>query len=298
MLERHEVEAFLTLAEELHFGRTAERLRVSTARISQTIAKLERRAGVPLFNRTSRRVELTPVGQQLYEDMRPAWDQISSAFERTIASGRGLTGTLRVAFVGAAGGQLLVGATELFRQRQPTCEVRLREAQMTDLMPWLRHGETDLALGTFPVDEPGIATGPVLVSEARMLAVPVGHPFACRSSVCMEDLARVTLLQLPDTLPGSLRDDRTPRTTPAGRPIDLGPTGATFTEILTLIGAGRGVFPVGAQARRYYARPDVTYIPFSDAPPLQWGLLWRADNTTARVRAFTQAAHDLINDRT
>ncbi|RSN56727.1 LysR family transcriptional regulator [Actinomadura sp. WAC 06369] len=297
MLERHEVEAFLTLAEELHFGRTAERLRVSTARISQTIARLERRAGVPLFNRTSRRVELTPVGQQLYEDLRPAWDQIGSAFERTIAIGRGLTGTLRVAFVGAAGGQLLAGATELFRQRQPTCEVRLREAQMTDLMPWLRDGETDLALGTFPVDEPGIATGPVLVSEARMLAVPVGHPFASRPTVSMEDLARVTLLQLPDTLPDSLRDDRTPHTTPSGRPIDLGPTGATFNEILTLIGAGRGVFPVGAQARRYYARPDVAYIPFSDAPPLQWGLLWRADNTTARVRAFTQAAHDLINDR-
>ena len=58
MLERHELEAFLTLAEELHFGRTAERLRVSTARISQTIAKLERRIGVPLFNRTSRRVVL------------------------------------------------------------------------------------------------------------------------------------------------------------------------------------------------------------------------------------------------
>ncbi|OLT27309.1 LysR family transcriptional regulator [Actinomadura sp. CNU-125] len=298
MLERHEVEAFLTLAEELHFGRTAERLRVSTPRISQTIAKLERRAGVPLFNRTSRRVELTPVGQQLYEGLRPAWDQIRSAFEQAVASGRGLTGTLRVAFVGAAGGQLLAGATELFRQRQPTCEVRLREAQMTDLMPWLRHGETDLALGTFPVDEPGIATGPVLVSEARMLAVPVGHPFASRPSVRMEDLARVTLLQLPDTLPDSLRDDRTPHTTPSGRPIDLGPTGATFNEILTLIGAGRGVFPVGAHAKRYYARPDVAYIPFSDARPLHWGLLWRADNTTARVRAFAQAAHDLVNDRT
>lgn len=61
MLERHELEAFLTLAEELHFGRTAERLHVSTARISQTIAKLERRTGVPLFVRTSRRVEPTAV---------------------------------------------------------------------------------------------------------------------------------------------------------------------------------------------------------------------------------------------
>ncbi|WP_433226779.1 LysR family transcriptional regulator [Microtetraspora malaysiensis] len=296
MLERHEVEAFLTLAEELHFGRTAERLHVSTARISQTIAKLERRAGVPLFNRTSRRVEPTAVGRRLYEDLRPAWDQITSAFEQAIASGRGLTGTLRVAFVGAAGGQLLAGATELFQQRQPDCDVRLREAQMVELMPWLRDGEIDLALATFPFDEPGIATGPVLISEARMLAVPIRHPFARRSSVCLEDLARATLLQLPGTLPDSLRDDRTPRTTPSGRPIEPGPSAATFNEMLTLIGAGRGVFPVGAHARRYYARPDVAYIPLDDAPPLRWGLLWRADNATARVHAFTQAAYDLINE--
>ncbi len=293
MLERHELEAFLTLAEELHFGRTAERLRVSTARISQTIAKLERRIGVPLFDRTSRRVELTPLGRRLHEEVRPAWQQITSAFERAVAAGRGLTGTLRVAFVGAAGGQLLVGAAELLRQRDPGCDVQLREAQMVDLMPWLRAGQVDVALGTFPVEESGIATGPVLVSEARLLAVPSGHPFARRESVSLEDLARVPLLQLPGTLPDSLREDRTPRTTPSGRVIEPGPSAATFNEMLTLVGAGHGVFPVGAQTRRYYLRPDVAYIPFSDAPPLRWGLLWRADNSTARVRAFVRAAGDM-----
>jgi DNA-binding transcriptional LysR family regulator len=298
VLERHELEAFLTLAEELHFGRTAERLRVSTARISQTIAKLERRAGVPLFTRTSRRVELTAVGRQLYEEARPAWDQITTAFEQAINTGRGLTGMLRVAFVGAAAGQLLVGATELFRQRQPDCDVQLREAQMVDLMPWLRNDQVDLALGTFPIHEPDIDTGPVLVSEARMLAVPSQHPFARRRSLSLEDLARVKLLQLPDTLPESLREDRTPRTTPSGRPIEAGPSASTFNEMLTLIGAGHGVFPVGAQARRYYARPDVAYIPMSDAPPLRWGLIWRADHATARVRAFAQAAYDLLRDQT
>jgi DNA-binding transcriptional LysR family regulator len=67
---RHELEAFLTLAEELHFGRTAARLHVSTARISQTIRSLELRVGVRLFERTSRRVSLLPVGQQLLEDLR------------------------------------------------------------------------------------------------------------------------------------------------------------------------------------------------------------------------------------
>ena len=67
---RHELEAFLTLAEELHFGRTAARLHVSTARISQTIRALELRVGMRLFARTSRRVSLLPVGQQLLDDLR------------------------------------------------------------------------------------------------------------------------------------------------------------------------------------------------------------------------------------
>ena len=295
MLERHELEAFLTLAEELHFGHTADRLRVSTARVSQTIRKLERRVGVPLFNRTSRRVELSPVGRQLYADLRPAWTQIAAGLTRAIETGRGFTGTLRVSFTDAAGGQLLAGISELFREHHPDCDVQIREAQLAELMPWLRDGTVDLALATFPVHEPGIVAGPVLVSESRFLAVPIGHPFGRRDTLCLEDLATVTMLQLPDTLPESLRADRTPDTTPSGQPIRPGRAAATFHELLTLVGAGHGVVPVGANVRRYYARPDVAYVHLHDAPPLQWGLLWRADNATARVRAFADAAHDHIS---
>ncbi|MEV4313222.1 LysR family transcriptional regulator [Actinocrispum sp. NPDC049592] len=295
MLERHEIEAFLAVAEELHFGRAAERLRVSTARISQTIRKLERRVGVPLFNRTSRRVELSSVGRRFEEDLRPAWDRVGDALTRAVETGRGFAGTLRVCFTGAAGGQLLVGVTELFRERHPECSVEIREAQMAELMPWLRDGVVDLALATFPVDEPSIVSGPVLVSEARLLAVPVGHRFAARDALSIEDLAGVTLLGLPDTLPESLRADRTPTVTPSGRTIRHGRSAATFQEMLTMVGAGEGVFTVGASVRRYYTRPDVAYVPLHDAPPLQWGLLWRADSATARVRGFNEAARELAS---
>ncbi|WP_327128887.1 LysR family transcriptional regulator [Streptomyces sp. NBC_01727] len=298
MLERHELDAFLALAEELHFGRTAERLHLSTTRVSQTIAKLERRVGVLLFNRTSRRVELTAIGRQLEEELRPAWIQIAAAFGRAVDAGRGLTGTLRVAFVGAASGQLLAGAAELFRGREPGCEVRLREAQMADVFPWLRDGEVDIALTHHPVDEPGLVCGPVLVREARMLAVPSGHPFARRESLSLEDLARVRLLRLPENVPASLQRNCTPRVTPAGRPIEHGPATATFNEMLTLIGAGQGAFTVGAQVRRYYARPDVAYVPISDAPPLEWALQWRADATTARIRTFNESALMLVGGPT
>lgn len=295
MLERHELDAFLTLADELHFGRTAERLHLSTARVSQTIAKLERRVGVPLFHRTSRRVELSAVGRQLAEEVGPAWAQIAAAFERAVDTGRGLTGTLCVAFVDAAGGQLLAGAAELLREREPGCEVRLREARLVDVFPWLRDGEVDLALTYRPVDEPGLVAGPVLVREARMLAVASGHPFARRQSVSLEDLGRVRLLRLPETVPDSLQRNCTPRATPAGRPIEHGPATATLNEMLTVIGTGQGASIVGAHVQRYHARPDVAYVPVSDAEPLEWALHWNADTATARVRAFSESATRLLD---
>jgi hypothetical protein len=65
-------------------------------------------------------------------------------------------------------------------------------------------------------------------------------------------------------------------------------------ELLTLVGAGRGVLPVGAHSMRYDARPDVTYVIVRDAPPLRWGLLWRADAETARIRTFSRAAVGLV----
>jgi DNA-binding transcriptional LysR family regulator len=251
VLERHELDAFLTLAEELHFGRTAERLHLSTARVSQTIAKLERRVGVPLFNRTSRRVELTVVGRRLEEEIRPAWNGIAAAVERAVDTGRGLTGTLRVAFVGAAGGQLMAGAADLFRGGEPGCQVQLHEAQMSEVFPWIRDQVVDLALAPGPAHEPGLVSGPVLVREARMLAVSVGHPFARRESVSLQDLARVRLLRLPEGVPDSLQDHYAPSVTSAGHPIAHGPATKTFNETLTLIGAGQDAFIVGAQVRRY-----------------------------------------------
>lgn len=299
MLERYEVEAFLTLAEELHFGRTAERLHVSTARVSQTIARLERRIGVPLFHRTSRRVRLSPAGLELYGEVLPAWERIRSAVVRAVEAGRGLSGRLRVAFVGPAAGQLLAGVAQEFRERHPDCEVRLREAQLPEVMPWLREGAVDLALTCQSVRDDGVASGPVLVREARMLAVPAGHPFARRDAVSVEDLEGVTVLRLPGSLTAA--HDRTP---PGGLGGlgglggvggiggigPLGPEATTFNEALTLVGAGEGVFEVGAHARRYFARPDVAYVRLTDAEPVEWALVWPADGATARVRAFGEAA--------
>ncbi|AUG78526.1 LysR family transcriptional regulator [Kitasatospora sp. MMS16-BH015] len=310
MLERHEVEALLALAEELHFGRTAERLHVSTANVSQTIRKVERRVGVPLFRRTSRVVELTPVGRRLVEELAPAWSAVGTAVERAVAAGRGLDGRLEVAFVGAAAGQLVIGAVEAFRERAPGCEVRIREAQPAELLPWLRSGEVELGLGVLAAAEPGIACGRPLVREAQLLAVPVTHPFADRGAgvaaaeaswgVSVAELAGVPLVRLAGQGAGLLGAGAgvgagaEAEAGEGGTGVGSGPVAGTFHEALTLVGAGQGLLAVGGHARRYYARPDIAYVPLRDAPSVEWGLMWPAERATARVRAFVEAAAGLV----
>ena len=289
-MERYEIETFLTLAEELHFSRTAVRLRVTTAQVSQVIGKLERRVGAPLFERTSTTVTLTPIGQRLHDDLRPAFDQLEAALATAVAAGRGVTGVLRVGFVGAAAGQLPVRATDAFATRHPECDLRVHEVQMGEALEQLRADDLDMLIACLPLTGPDLANGPVLLSEPRMLAVPAEHPFARRGTVSVEDLARTELLQAPCALPDYWREPGSPRLTPAGRPIPLGRAAGNLQEILTLVGAGQGVFPVGAHATRFHARPDVAFVPFHDTPPLDWGPVWRASRANARIRAFTDAA--------
>ncbi|MFJ6621277.1 LysR family transcriptional regulator [Kitasatospora sp. NPDC091335] len=295
MLERQETEVFLALAEELHFGRTAERLHLSTGRVSQLVKKLERRIGGPLFDRTSRSVRLTAVGRQLADDLVPVVAAMDAALQRAEDAGRGVTGRLSVAFLGEWTAPVLLRAVALFGERYPDCRVDVREAQLADSRSSLADGSVDVLIASYPFD--GMARGPVLLTERRVLAVAAGHPLAAERSVSVEVLADHPVVQYPAVTSAGFKRDRTPDRTPSGRPAPKGPSGATFSELLSLVAMGRGVLPVGEHSRRYYPRPDVAYVPIHDAPPIERGPVWLESNTTARVRAFVQAATDVAEGR-
>ncbi|KNB54020.1 LysR family transcriptional regulator [Streptomyces caatingaensis] len=294
-MERRDLQIFLTLCEELHFGRTAERLHVSQARVSQTVKQMERRVGTALFERTSRRVALTPVGERLRDDVRPGYEMIEAGIARAVAAGRGLAAPLRVGFTSPLAGELVMTAALAYRERHPEAgEVLLHETALSDPLGPLRDGGLDLALVQFPVVEGDLRTGPVLISDTRVLAVSTRHPLARRDRADYEDLAADKVLMLSGALPSYWLDHLIPPTTPAGRPVERGQAAATRQELLTLVGAGRGIHPTAAHEARYYARPNVRYVPFRDAPPLEYGLVWRACAETARVRAFAEAAAEVV----
>ncbi|MGV9415329.1 LysR family transcriptional regulator [Nocardia sp. NPDC003693] len=293
MLERLELEAFLTLAEELHFGRTAERLRVTTSRISQTIRKMERRIGAPLFERNSRVVRLTPLGKQLRDELRPAYDQIAASL---VAASRGRTveQTITVGFSAPWCGNLLVRAADAFRARYPNTAVDIEEIQLVDPLGRMRAGAVDMQLTEFPIAEPDITTGPIIFSEPRALMVPAKHPLAQWESVSMEDLADATLVTINgESVPKYWMDRYFPLHTPSGRPIPQGPATNFWPEVLVHVSQGTGVSTVSLRARDFHARPNLVFVPFHDASPIDYGLMWPTAGKNPLVQPFLEVIAEL-----
>lgn len=288
-MERRDMEIFLTLADELHFGRTADRLNLSTARVSQTIKRLERRYGVLLFERTSRRVELTDTGSQLRDDLREVARQMDAAEHRAAAAGRGLAGSLTVGFVGARAGQLMLRAATQLQAEHPECRVRVRESPLRNAADELRAGAVQLLTAMLPFPDPDFSQSPVLFTEGRGVALPADHPLAARATVTVADLRSAALMR-PVT--GPLDDWDRQLMADLPRP---GPEFETIEEMLALVGAGLGSCLVPEGAHPYYGRPDISYRPIADAPPYRWGLVWRTATTTERIRAFVRCCASLTD---
>ncbi|RNG28934.1 LysR family transcriptional regulator [Streptomyces botrytidirepellens] len=291
-LEMRELECFLVLSEELHFGRAAERLYVSQSRVSQLLRALEGRIGARLLDRTSRRARLTPLGERFLADLRPAYDALSGAVEGARGAARGLTGVLRVGFQGAAD-ERVMAALATFRERHPGCEPETVEIPMADPFGAVRDGEVDAAIVCLPVEEPDLVLGPVFSRQPQTLVVRAGHPLAAREqepgAVDAEELADCPLVAPSDPAPRYWREFMAPPVTPGGRPIPRGPRVRTLQEGLTAVAAGRGGMLLCAPTAEYHGRRDITPLPVAGLPDSMLGLVWRRGGETARIRALRRA---------
>ncbi|GAA3298870.1 LysR family transcriptional regulator [Streptomyces cinereospinus] len=297
-MERDEIECFLLLAEELHFGRTADRMRLSRARVSQLVRRLERRVGAPLFVRTSRRVALTALGRQLRTDLEPHHRAMEAALARAAATARGIDTVLHVGFSNPLAGEIVLKAAESLRGSHPGLAVEICEVPLSDPYGQLRSGRFDVQLQEFPVREDDLGCGPALLAEERVLAVSSADPLSARDSVSMEDLAGIPLLTIEGELPDYWLEQHVPTHTPGGRPIARGPSVTNMQEALMLVAGGKGALLAAAHTTTYYARPGVAYLPFVDAEPVGYGLVWRAGHDTGAVEAFAGAARRVAREVT
>ncbi|MFI9330097.1 LysR family transcriptional regulator [Kitasatospora sp. NPDC052868] len=290
-MELRDIEIFLTLAEELHFGRTAERLHVSGARVSQAIKKQERSIGAELFARDSRNVRLTPIGEQLRDDLRVVHQGLTQSLARARLAARGKTGTLRVSLF-PANIQELRRYFETFRTRHPQWDLRLRMSAYADPFGQLRNGEADILVTWPAVHEPDLTVGPTLFSEPRALAVDHGHPLARWSTVTLEEMSDFQHVSVNPS-PDYWMDHYVPQHTPQGRFIDRGAVVNNIEEIFMTVGMQDAVALFPVHVARYYPRPDIAYLPVKGLELLSYSLVWRTESENEMIRSFARVVRDL-----
>ena len=288
-----QAEAFLAVAEELHFGRAADRLHVSQPRVSRLIAALERQVGGVLFERTSRRVTLTPLGEQFRGELGAAYAQLQAALDHVRQAAREAAGQLRIGFTNTTEGPALSRLVAVFEARHPGCQITLHEAPVAGPYAALRAGEIDVLIHWLVVDEPDLTQGPAIGRQERMVAVAISHPFARQETVSVEDLAGQPVARRPAVFPPALWEAFVPANTPSGKPIPPTHDIRSHHEALALAARGLIVHPTVASTAQLLRRDDIVLVPITGLPPIRLGLIWRSTCYNARIRALATTARSI-----
>lgn len=277
--------AFVAVADELHFGRAAARLRVAQPALSQQVRRLERELGVELLTRTSRSVALTPAGSVLRSRATALLDQVARDLEETVRVGRGEQGRLDVGFVSSALPLGPLQHTQSFRERYPGVQVELTEGYTSHLLDLLARGALDIAVVRDPDPRPDVVHAPFHV-EPFVGVVPSGHRLAGRATIRAAELADDPFVFFPADA-GALATSRNlAPVVEDGRIPDIVQIGSSWATLLHLVRAGVGV-TVAPESALLVAPDGVVALPLEGSTHRS-ELVWatRAADDRAILRRF------------
>jgi len=197
-MELRHLRYFIAVAEELHFGRAAKRLNISQPPLSQQIMQLEEEIGVQLFNRTKRRVEITPAGSVFLAEARRIIAMSDDAVLRTIRADKGEIGRLAVGYIGSANYSLLPQVVREFRKRFQDVDLSLAELNTSNQIEALRDGRINVGFLRPPqgIENEGLSIEPVF-REPLMVAMPRNHHVKMEPSITLRMLAKESFIMIP-----------------------------------------------------------------------------------------------------
>jgi DNA-binding transcriptional LysR family regulator len=280
VVETRELRYFVAVAEELHFGRAAQRLGIAQPPLSRAISQLERRVGVALLERTSRSVTLTAAGEVLLHEGRAALDAVAAAEHRARRAGQATAGAAGVVLAAKAGAssELLAKLLDAYAAEPGSVPVEVVLSGPGEQAGLLRDGRADVAVLHHPFDDTAGFDTEALATEGQVAVLPAGHPLSTRAELRLADLADVPDLPQP----------RWPR--PDGTYADgPGPQVQSQTQLLQLVALGRTVLVVPDSARSQL-HDGLVAVPVVDAPEVTTVIAWPAHSRSRAVADLVRTA--------
>jgi DNA-binding transcriptional LysR family regulator len=284
-MELRQLQTFLVLAEELHFGRAAERLALTQPALSKQIASLEQRMGVQLLFRTKRTVALTPAGQVFVSQAQQLLAQAEAALRLTQRTAKGEAGQLTLGFTETAIHTVLPGLVRQFRQAYPQVELILHNLTTEGQVTGLNEGKLDLAFLHPPIDPRGLTLQPIL-SEDFVAVLPPDHPLLSYEQIPIVALAPYPLMIHPRAEGPVLYDGFLQICEAAGFQPQIAQESISLQTRVCFVAAGLGITFV-SERLQFLVGPNVVCRPLADCPiRLQFAAAWRKNSTSPTLRAF------------
>lgn len=228
---------FLAVAENASFGKAAEQLHLSLPAVSMQVKQMEERLGLALFQRTTRKVELTTEGEQLLISARRAMAELETALAHLQQTADAQHGHLSFACVPTIAGSTLPEVLTDFARLYPGVTVAVRELRQPEMLEAVRRREVDFGIGPEP-DRLGELDLKPLFTDDYVAVLPVGHPAATKKEISLRELAKMRLLALGSS---QFRRDIQRALKHEGLEPDMG---YEFTHVATVVGmieAGLGI---------------------------------------------------------
>ncbi|MFF4358471.1 LysR family transcriptional regulator [Streptomyces sp. NPDC001604] len=279
-METRELRYFVAVAEELHFGRAAQRLGIAQPPLSRTIRQLERRLGAVLLERTSRTVALTEAGSVLLREARAALDAVEAAERRTRRAALAAGGQAGVVLASKAGAssELLAKLLDTYAAEPDAAPVEVLLCGIGEQERLLRDGRADVALLHLPFDATAGLDTEELCTERQVAILPAGHPLTSRAHVQMADVSGLPDLPMP-RWPG--RDGK--------YPDGPGPQARDHAQLYQLIALGRACW-IAPESSRAQLRDDVVAVPVLDAPKVTTVIAWPPHSRSRAVAGLVRTA--------
>ena len=293
-MESRWLQAFVAVAEELHFGRAAERLRMAQSPLSQVIRKLEKEIGTSLFDRNTRSVSLTASGRALLPHAYRVLEELDLARQAARASTGAIYGSVSIGFTGALNHHTLPPLTRAIRERYPEIDLSLVGQVMTrDGVEQVERGQLDLAFVGLPLDQTRLRAR-LIGREPFGAVLPSDHPLAGEESIELRDLSGDGFITTPVTAGSALQDAGMRACVDAGfRPRIVQEITDPFM-ILTLVSAGVGVALMTAGVADILPSGSVL-VPLKGEPTyMNHGLAWSAENRSPALRAVLEVAEEVL----
>jgi len=295
MFTLDQARSFVAVAEELHFGRAAERLNMTQPPLSRQIQKLERTVGVELLERDNRRVALTVAGQAFLQDARRLVIAAERAPDNARRIAAGQLGELRIGFTAASGFSLLGPMLGEISAQMPQVHVDLSEMVTSEQVVALLDGDLDLGLARPPFDET-LFESALLFSEGLVVAVTSDHPLAqLNRSLTFEDLRDEPLIMHSPTKARYFYDL-------VVRMIDIEHKNVrhTVSQILTmiaLVAAGRGIAFVPESAK-LLGVSGVSYLRLPEVreDPVQLHAIWSRTSKNPALERLVSIVRGSLHD--